>query len=409
MAKINTHFQKLSAHYLFPRIEKQVSLLKEKRPEAELIDFGIGDVSEPLAEGLVKALCASALEMGSKNTFKGYGPSQGYPFLREEIARHDYKGLGIHPDEIFISDGSKSDTANIHELFDQSSIVALPDPAYPVYVDATVMAGRSMGATSSGTYEGIHYLSCTEKNGFMPSPPASHTDLIYLCSPNNPTGVALPKELLQEWVRYAKKEKAVLLFDAAYEAYISSDAPHSIYEIEGAKDVAIEFRSYSKSSGFTGLRCAFTVIPKTLLLDSHSLHALWKRRSDTKFNGVSYIIQKAAAATYSSPCKEEIQAQITSYKKRTSLLMQGLQSLGYTIYGGKDAPYIWCKAPMGLSSWAFFDLLLQEAHIIAIPGSGFGPCGEGYVRFAAFKEEKIIEKSLKRFMNLSKKIENIQR
>lgn len=395
MASVNSHFQKLSAHYLFPRIEKQACLLKEKNPEAELINLGIGDVTLPLVPSVVSALCESAQEMGQKNSFKGYGPSQGYLFLRELIAKNDYANL-IDPEEVFISDGAKCDTANIQEIFDSRSRIAIANPAYPVYVDTTVIGGRSSHEQADGTYEGIIYLPCTEENGFLAHPPKEHADLVYLCSPNNPTGVALTRKVLEEWVDYAKKEKAVLLFDAAYCSYITSDAPRSIYEIPGAKEVAIEFRSLSKNAGFTGLRCSFLVIPKVLQLQGHSLHAIWKRRTDTKFGGVSYIIQKAAAAVYSPQGKKEIQTQIDIYKKRTHLLLQGLKDIGMTVYGGKDAPYLWCKTPRNLSSWEFFDLLLHKAHIIAVPGKGFGPCGEGYVRFSCFGEEKNLQEALSR-------------
>lgn len=388
MACINTHFHKLANHYLFPRIEKQASLLKEKMPEARLINLGIGDVTFPLAKSVVAALTSAAEEMGKQETFKGYGPSQGYLFLRELIAENDYCGLNIHPSEIFISDGTKCDTANIQDILDSACRVAIADPSYPVYVDASVMAGRSG--------EKILYLPCTEKTDFLPHPPQERAGLIYLCSPNNPTGAAMTRELLQKWVEYAKKEEAILLFDAAYSSYITSGAPKSIYEIPGAKDVAIECRSFSKHAGFTGLRCSFLVIPETLKLQGHSLHPLWKRRTDTKFGGVSYPIQKAAAATYSPQGKQEIGAQLEAYKKRSRLFLEGLQKMGYTVFGGKDAPYVWCKTPTGLSSWEFFDLLLHKTHIVSVPGEGFGPCGEGYVRFSCFSEEKNLQEALHR-------------
>lgn len=400
MAHANAHFQKLTSYYLFPRIEKQASLLKEKTPDASLINLGIGDASLPLAPSIVKAICDAAQEMGDKKTFKGYGPSQGYLFLRELIAAHDFKNLNIHPDEIFVSDGAKCDTANILEAFDQNSIVAIPAPSYPVYVDSTVMAGRTLQGKEDGTYEGILYLPCTPDTGFLPLHPKTHADIVYLCSPNNPTGVAMTRELLKEWVQYAKKEKAILIFDAAYESYITSGAPHSIYEIEGAKDVAIEVRSYSKTAGFTGVRCSYMVIPKNIVIDNHSLHSIWKRRTDTKFGGVSYIVQKGAAAIYSPSGMREIGEQIQIYKNRAQILREGLVKLGYTVYGGEDAPYIWCQTTKGKSSWEFFDHLLHKAHIITVPGAGFGPCGEGYVRFSCFREEALLEKALNRLKKL---------
>ncbi len=384
MVLANPHFQKLPSQYLFPRIAKEAALLKEKKPESRIINLGTGDIKEPLVPSIVTALCDAALEMGETKSFKGYGPSQGYFFLQELIALHDYPFLHIHPDEIFISDGAKCDSANIQDILDPKSLVALADPSYPVYVDASLMTGKK-----------IVFLPCTEENGFCPKPPNRHVDLIYLASPNNPTGVAMTKEALEPWIYYAKRESAILIFDAAYEAFITGSCPHSIYEIEGAREVAIEIRSYSKSAGFTGLRCSYMVIPKTLILP---LHPLWMRRTDTKFNGVSYIIQKAAAATYSEQGKKELSAQINRYQANTATFRTYLNQLGLTTFGGIDAPYIWCKTPPNFSSWQFFELLLHQAHILTTPGAGFGPCGEGYVRFFAIEEPS---EAMKRLSALS--------
>jgi LL-diaminopimelate aminotransferase len=383
MAAINSHFQKLTSHYLFPRIEKEAALLKEKKPDALLINLGIGDVTLPLAPSVVSALTDAAQEMGS--SVKGYGPSQGYLFLRDLIKENEYKDLSISSDEIFVSDGAKCDISTIPEIFSPNCKVAIANPAYPVYVDTSVMAGRE-----------ILYLPCTEETGFLPRPPREHVDLVYLCSPSNPTGAALSRKDLKAWVEYARKEKALLLFDAAYSSFITSDAPQSIYEIEGAEEVAIEFKSFSKNAGFTGLRCSFYVFPKTLHLQKEALYALWKRRNDTKFGGVSYLIQKGAAAVYSPQGKKEIAEQIATYKRRTKLFRDGLKNLGFTVYGGTDAPFVWCKAPNGFSSWQFFDTLLHNAHIICVPGSGFGECGEGFVRFSCFTDEKTLQEALNR-------------
>lgn len=405
MAKLNHHYQKLSGDYLFPEIERRVSALKERQPEASLVSLGVGDVTMPLAPTLVEALKKAAEEMGGKSSFRGYGPSMGYSFLREAIAAHDYTDLSISPSEIFISDGAKCDIGNIQEIFAVDNRIALPDPSYPVYLDTNIMAGRTKAPLKTGLHGGVTYLPCTEKNQFQPEPPASHVDLIYLCSPNNPTGIAMGRDLLKRWVDYAKKEEAVILFDGAYSSYITSDAPRSIYEIEGAKEVAIEFRSYSKSAGFTGLRCAYTVIPHTLKVRDagaiHSVHALWKRRSDTKFNGVSYPIQKAAAAIYTPQGQKEVLEMIQSYSKRAKFLREGLEKLGYTVFGGIDAPYVWCKVPQRVTSWEFFDFLLENAHLITVPGRGFGKLGDGYIRLSAFADLPLIAESLLRLRKLA--------
>lgn len=404
MAKINHHYQKLAGSYLFPEIEKRVEALKKKVPHANLLNLGVGDVTTPLFPPVIAALTAASKEMGDKATFRGYGPSEGYLFLREAIAKADY--TGISPDEIFISDGANSDIANLQEIFSIDNRVALPDPSYPVYVDINVMAGRTRPLLKTGRYGGIVYLPCTEETGFQPEPPTvSHADLIYLCSPNNPTGVAMDKELLQRWVRYAKEHEAVIIYDGAYEAFVTSGAPRSIYEIEGAKEVAIEVRSFSKSAGFTGLRCSYTVVPHALKVRDagsiHSLNALWKRRVDTKSNGVSYPIQKAAAALYTPEGQRATREAVASYLARAKILREGLQRLGYTIYGGIDSPYIWCKTPPKVPSWEFFDFLLDNAHIVTIPGIGFGQEGNGYIRFSAFAEPAAIVEALLRFKRLA--------
>ena len=405
MVKLNHHYQKLSRPFLFTKIEERIQALPDKHPTLPLINLGIGDFTHPLFPSIVSALSAAAQEMGQSHSFKGYGPCAGYSFLRDAIAMHDYANLHITPDEIFISDGAGCDLANLQEIFAIENRVAIPDPTYPVYLDSNVMAGRTRHLLKTGLYGGITYLPCTEENDFQPSLPISHVDLIYLCSPNNPTGTALCRTSLKQWVDYAKSHEAVILFDGAYEAYIQSpDVPHSIYEIEGAKEVAIEVRSFSKSAAFTGLRCSYTVIPKALKVRDagaiHSLHALWQRRHDTKFNGVAYPVQKAAAALYTPQGKKELHASIASVVERTHLMRQGLTTLGYTVYGGVDAPYIWCRTPRSMTSWEFFDLLLERSQIVTLPGHGFGPSGEGYVRFSCFPHREQILEGLSRLKTL---------
>ena len=401
MTKINHHFQKLTGAYLFPEIERRIKTLQEKQPHAKLLNLGIGDVTTPLSASVIAALLEASKEMGDKATFRGYGPSEGYLFLRQKIAEMDYRN--ISPDEIFISDGANTDLGNLQEIFAVDNRIAIPDPAYPVYVDTNVMAGRTRPLLKTGRYGGITYLPCTEENQFQPQPPLVHVDLIYLCSPHNPTGVAMDRELLSRWVKYAKEHQAVILFDGAYEAFITSGAPRSIYEIEGAKEVAIEVRSFSKSAGFTGLRCSYTVVPHELkVYDAgafHSLHSLWKRRVETKSNGVSYPIQKGAAALYTEAGQKEIRALVRPVNERAKVLREGLKQLGYTVYGGIDAPYIWCKTPPKVTSWEFFDFLLEHVHIVTVPGLGFGQEGDGYIRFSAFAEP--IAESLDRFKGLA--------
>jgi LL-diaminopimelate aminotransferase len=408
MARINEHYLKLQAGYLFPEIGRRVKEFASQNPKAEIIRLGIGDVTEPLTPTIVEAFHRGVDAMSQTQSFKGYGPEQGYDFLRESIAHHDYqiRGISIDPSEIFISDGSKCDTANIQEIFSSEAVIAVTDPVYPVYVDTNVMAGRT-GAYKDGHYKGIVYLPCTAENTFNPPFPQFPVDLVYLCSPNNPTGTVLTKEQLKGWVDWARKNKAILLFDAAYEAYITQPGiPHSIFEIEGADEVAIEFRSFSKNAGFTGTRCAFIVIPKKLFAENIqgekiSIHTLWSRRHCTKFNGVSYPVQVAAAAVYSEQGKKEIRGLVTFYLKNAALIRDTLTKLGYTVFGGENAPYVWVQTKNKKTSWDFFNLLLKKIHVVGTPGSGFGPSGERYFRFSAFGSRANIEKAMERMKTLS--------
>jgi LL-diaminopimelate aminotransferase len=401
MIRINENYSKLKASYLFADIAKRVNAYVAAHPGKPVIRLGIGDVTEPLPQVCRDALHAATDEMGQRATFKGYGPEQGYPFLREAIAQHDYaaRGCRIEADEIFISDGSKCDCGNIQEIFATDVRLAIPDPVYPVYVDTNVMAGRT-GANIDGRYQGITYLECTPANGYVPAVPSVATDLIYLCFPNNPTGAVATKAQLAAWVAYAKANKAVILFDSAYEAFIRDPAiPRSIYEIEGARDVAIEFRSFSKTAGFTGTRCAYTVVPKTLVAydaagHAHPLHALWNRRHTTKFNGVSYPVQKAAAAIYTDEGKRQTRALTDFYLGNARLIRDAMTKLGFGCVGGDNAPYIWVNT--GRDSWQFFDLLLNQAQVVCTPGAGFGKCGEGHVRISAFNSRENVETALAR-------------
>lgn len=400
MVQINSNYQKLQAGYLFPEISRRVAAFTGKNPDAKVIRLGIGDVVLPLPESIRKAIQSGVDEMGDAGTFKGYGPEQGYAFLRELIAKHDYtsRGAEVAADEIFVSDGSKCDSGNIQEIFDIGCKIAIVDPVYPVYVDTNVMAGRSGKMTESGRYEGFTYLPSTAENNFKPPVPAEKTDLIYLCSPNNPTGTTLNKQDLTQWVAYARQHNAIIFFDAAYEAFITDESlPHTIYEIEGARECAIEFRSFSKNAGFTGTRCAFTVVPKELKGigangEPVSIHQLWNRRHCTKFNGVSYPIQKGAAAVYSAEGQKEVKALVAYYLENAKIIREGLKEAGFKVFGGVNAPYIWIQTPGKSTSWEFFDQLLNEAHIVGTPGSGFGPSGEGYFRLSAFgQRENILE------------------
>jgi len=404
MPHINENFLKLKAGYLFPEIGRRVNAFCEAHPDAEVIRLGIGDVTEPLPPAICDAMHRAVDEMSQRKTFQGYGPEQGYPFLREAIAEHAYKSRGaeVAADEIFISDGSKCDTGNILDIFGSDNVVAVTDPVYPVYVDTNVMAGRTGPADESGRYEGLVYIPVTAENDFVPQIPQQHVDLIYLCFPNNPTGTVATRETLGRWVDYAKAEQAVILFDAAYESFITDpDIPHSIYEIEGARDVAIEFRSFSKNAGFTGTRCAYTVVPKSLTGrtasgETHPLHPLWNRRQGTKFNGVSYIVQRGAEASFSPEGQQQIAGLVEFYMTNARLLRDGLETVGITTYGGVNAPYVWLKTPGGESSWEFFDWLLGTAHLVGTPGSGFGAAGEGYFRLSAFNSRENVEEAVRR-------------
>ena len=401
MIRINENYTKLKASYLFSDIAKRVSAYVAAHPTKPVIRLGIGDVTEPLPPVCVEALHAATDEMGRRATFKGYGPEQGYAFLREAVAAHDYtaRGCPIEADEIFISDGSKCDCGNIQEIFAPDIRLAIPDPVYPVYVDTNVMAGRT-GASVDGRYPGITYLDCTPANGYVPEIPSVATDLIYLCFPNNPTGAVATRAQLAAWVAYARQHQAVILFDSAYEAYIRHpEIPHSIYEIAGARDVAIEFRSFSKTAGFTGTRCAYTVVPKSLLAydaagHTHALHALWNRRHTTKFNGVAYPIQQAAAAIYTAAGQQQTAALIDFYLANAKLIRTAMTQLGFPCIGGDNAPYIWINT--GRDSWEFFDLLLNQAQVVCTPGAGFGKCGEGHVRISAFNSRENVETALAR-------------
>ena len=387
--KINKNYINLSSNYLFADIAKKVQAFKAENPEADVISLGIGDVTQPLCPAVVEALHKAADEMGQSATFRGYGPERGYDFLRNAIVEHDYRsrGIDIDADEVFVSDGAKSDTGNFQELLSADSVVAVTDPVYPVYVDSNVMAGRK-----------IVKLPCTAENGFVPELPKEHVDVIYLCYPNNPTGTTLTKEQLKVWVDYALQHDALIFYDAAYEAFIQSkDVPHSIYEIPGAKECAVEFHSFSKTAGFTGVRCGYTIVPKALPVP---LNQLWSRRQCTKFNGTSYISQRAAEAIYTPEGQQQIRATIGYYMQNAKLMRETLTQMGFTVYGGTDAPYIWVKTPKGMTSWEFFDWMLRSAHVVCTPGAGFGPSGEGYVRLTAFGTHENTEKALDRIKHI---------
>lgn len=404
MARVNEHYLQLRSSYLFTEIARRVREFQAANPGAKIIRLGIGDVTRPLPPAVVQALHAAVDEMAAPATFRGYGPEAGYEFLTELIAKHDYgaRGVSLAPDEIFVSDGAKSDTANIQEIFAADSVVALTDPVYPVYLDSTVMAGRAGAADAAGRYDRVVYLPCVAANGFEPPLPAQPVDLVYLCFPNNPTGAVLGRPALARWVQWAREHDAVLLYDAAYEAYVRDPAiPRSIYEIEGAREVAIEFRSFSKTAGFTGTRCAFTVVPREVTARDGrggrvSLNALWLRRQSTKFNGVAYVVQRAAAAVYTEEGQRQVRAVIDAYMENARLIREGLEAAGLTVYGGRNAPYLWVQAPPGLTSWDFFDRLLRDAHVVGTPGSGFGPSGEGYLRLTAFGRREDAEEAVAR-------------
>jgi LL-diaminopimelate aminotransferase len=405
MAAINENFLKLQAGYLFPEIGRRVREYKTKNPKADVISMGIGDVTQPLPPACIAAMHRAADEMSRQDSFRGYGPEQGYDFLIDAIIKNDYnsRGVELEKDEVFVSDGAKCDTGNIQEIFGIDNIVAVTDPVYPVYVDTNVMAGRTGQADKAGQFERIVYMPCTAENNFVPQLPKQHVDLIYLCYPNNPTGAVATKEHLKKWVDYAAQNKSVILFDAAYEAYITDRRiPHSIYEIAGAKDVAIEFRSFSKTAGFTGIRCAFTVIPMQLKAYAKNgravdVNPVWLRRHCTKFNGASYISQAAAAAIYTEDGKKQCRQIIDVYLGNASCIRTSLAGLGYTIFGGVNAPYIWVKTPDNISSWKFFDILLHQADVVCTPGAGFGPAGEGFLRLTAFAKPENVKEAMKRF------------
>lgn len=407
MATINENYLNLKGSYLFAEIARRVEKFKKENPDKEVIKLGIGDVTRPLVPAVIEALHKAVDQMADEKTFMGYGPEQGYEFLAKTIIENDYAPLGIElsSDEIFISDGAKSDSGNLQEIFGIDNIVAVTDPVYPVYIDSNVMAGRSGAQNSDGTYGRFVYLPCNAENGFTPKLPDEKVDMIYLCYPNNPTGTTVSREELKKWVDYAAQNKAVILYDAAYVAYITeADVPRSIYEIEGAKNVAIELRSFSKTAGFTGTRCAYTAVPKTVTGydskgDPHQLNKLWNRRQTTKFNGVPYIVQKAAEAVYSPEGKKQIKEIIEYYMQNASLIRQGLIQAGYTVFGGVNAPYIWLKTPNGIDSWSFFDKLLTEYAVVGTPGAGFGPSGEGYFRLTAFGSRENTIKALERIKN----------
>ena len=404
MTRVNPHYLKLKSSYLFVEIARRVKEFQAAHPDARLIRLGIGDVTQPLPPAVVKALHEAVDDMTRPETFKGYGPETGYEFLSEQIATHDFgaRGVKVGVDEIFVSDGGKQDSGNIQEIFAADAVVALCDPVYPVYADSNVMAGRSGPADESGRYAGFVYLPCTAENGFQPPLPDRQADLIYLCYPNNPTGACMTRETLRRWIDYARDNGSVILYDAAYEAYIRDpEIPHSIYEVDGAREVAIEFRSFSKSAGFTGTRCAYTVVPKELqgrgpAGEPVSVNALWLRRQSTKFNAVPYIIQKGAAAVYSPEGQKQVRGLVDFYLENARLIRDGLAAIGLTVYGGRNAPYIWVKTPGGMSSWAFFQKLLDEAHVVSTPGSGFGPAGEGYLRLTGFGQRAQTEEAVER-------------
>jgi LL-diaminopimelate aminotransferase len=402
--RINDHYQNLRASYLFAEIRRRTRAFTDAHPDARLIDLGVGDVTQPLPPAVVRAIHEAADEMARAETFRGYGPYVGYEFLRAAIAAHDFgaRGVTVGVDEIFVSDGGKSDSANLQEIFARDCVVALMDPGYPVYADTNVVAGRSGPADERGRYAGMVYLPCTAENGFQPPLPDQHVDLIYLCYPNNPTGAVATREALQRWVDYARAHEAVILYDAAYEAYIVDDhVPHSIYEIDGAREVAIESRSFSKTAGFTGMRLAYTVVPKEARGraadgSTTSLNALWHRRVAIKSNGPPYIVQKAAAATYTPEGQEQVRALVDGYLASARLIGDGLRAAGFSVHGGRNAPYIWFRTPAGVASWTFFDRLLADAHVVGAPGSGFGPSGEGYFRLTAFAPRAQTEEAVER-------------
>ena len=404
MARINENFLKLKAGYLFPEIARRVTAYSDANPEAaaKLIRCGIGDVTEPLPEACRQAMHDAVDEQGSHETFRGYGPEQGYDFLREAIVENQFAGLGIGADEVFISDGSKCDTGNILDIFGTGNTIAITDPVYPVYVDTNVMIGNTGEADESGAFEGLVYLPCTAENQFVPAIPSQKVDLIYLCYPNNPTGATATRQQLEAWVAYARENRSIIFYDAAYEAFIQEeDVPRSIFEIDGAKDCAIEFRSFSKNGGFTGVRCAYTIIPKQLMGQKAdgsdiAIHPLWSRRHSTKFNGASYPVQRGAAAVFSDEGKAQVAALIDGYMGNAKLLREACEKIGLPVFGGINAPYVWVGCPDGIDSWGMFDRMLEEANVVITPGAGFGAAGEGYFRISAFNSRENVEEVCRR-------------
>jgi len=408
MIKINEHYLKLKTGYLFPEITRRVRDFQQTYPDAQIIRLGIGDVTLPLPPAVITAFHQGVDHLAKAATFKGYGPEQGYEFLSRAIIENDYqsRGVKLEPDEVFISDGSKCDTGNIQGIFGLDNVIAVTDPVYPVYVDTNVMAGRTGPGDDKGCFQNIVYLPCTPKNNFVPAPPAKPVDLIYLCYPNNPTGAVASKEALTKWVDYARSHRSIILFDAAYEAFITDPAIcHSIYEIPHAREVAIEFRSFSKTAGFTGVRCAFTVVPKELKASTTGgppveVNPLWRRRQTTKFNGVSYPVQVAAAATYSPDGKKQVRQLIDYYMENARIIRTSMADLGYKVFGGVNAPYAWIQTPDRMASWDFFDHLLSEAHVVGTPGAGFGPAGEGFLRLSAFGDTADVKTAMERIAKL---------
>lgn len=406
MYKVNDNYQKLPGSYLFSTIGKKVKAYSEAHPDRDVIRLGIGDVTQPLAPVIIEALHRAVEEMADGATFKGYAPDLGYEFLRNAIVKGDYaeRGCDIQADEIFVSDGAKCDCSNIQELFSLDNVIAVCDPVYPVYVDSNVMAGRT------GTYDAetqmwsdVVYMPCTESNGFTPAFPEKTPDLIYLCYPNNPTGMTITRDELQKWVDYANEKGALILYDAAYEAYISEEGvPHTIYECRGARTCAIEFKSFSKNAGFTGLRLGYTVVPRDLVRDGASLHDMWARRHGTKYNGAPYIVQRAGEAVYSEEGRKQLKEQVAYYMRNARTIREGLAEAGYTVYGGVNAPYVWLKVPEGMTSWEFFDYLLENANVVGTPGSGFGPSGEGYFRLTGFGTYENTVKAIERIRAMEK-------
>lgn len=404
MVQINPNFSKLPGSYLFSEIGRRVAAYSRENPDAPLIRLGIGDVTRPLVPAVTQAMARAVAEMGTPGGFHGYGPEQGYDFLRQAIAEHDYRarGVAVDPEEIFVSDGAKSDCGNIGDIFGPDNVVAVCDPVYPVYVDSNAMAGRAGDYDpATGRWSRLVYLPCVRENGFVPAVPEGRADMVYLCFPNNPTGAMATRAQLKAWVDWANANGSVILYDSAYEAFISEpDLPHSIFEIEGARTCAIEFRSFSKTAGFTGTRCAYTVVPRELEREGVSLNALWNRRQTTKFNGVPYVVQRGAQAVYTPEGQEQVHATIAYYQRNARVIREGLSRAGLEVYGGVNAPYIWVKTPEGMGSWDFFDLLLRQAHVVTTPGAGFGPSGEGYIRVTAFGEAQQAVQAVERIQSV---------